>query len=140
MSVRASLRFALAALALAGAPLGAQPQPTRLAPVGPNPNWVEVNQTGQARGYVDRNSIRRENGIVRFLGRMVFTAANEYGMVEVIHIGAIDCARRQFRLEVFDSFGEGGRPILSHTNSLEDYPWEALGAGSPNDNLHREHC
>ena len=137
----ASRGLALAALALglAAPPVAAQPSGLVAAP-GPNPQWVEVNQTEDGRGYVDRGSVRHENGKVRFLGRILYIGENEHGLVEVFHLGEIDCAARTFRAVGFDAFGAAGRLIVSHINTPEEGPAEPIGAGSPNEALHAEHC
>ena len=134
-STFASLAFAL----LLVAPSAAQAQGARVAVPGPDPDWVEVNRTDDGTGYVDRRSVRRDNGLVRFLGRINHNA-NEHQVALTYHLGEIDCARRTFRVVGFDALGADGNVILSHVNTLEDYAPEPINDGSPNADMHREHC
>ena len=113
--------------------------PARLVPVSPDPDWVEVSVTEVGRGYLDRRSVRAEGGRVRMVMRIVH-AGNRYGVVESFNTWEIDCVARTTRVVEFDALGEGGTTIVSHVNSLEDYPWEPISEASPISALHRDHC
>src|SRR5688572_3777345 len=140
MTFRLSLSLAAAAFVCLTATIPAAAQaPARVAVPGPNTDWVQINRDESGTSYVDRRNISRENGIVRFLIR-IDHAANEHGFVQSFHVGEIDCARRLHRGIGFDAFGANNELILSHTNSLEDYPPEDIVDDSPTDALHREHC
>ena len=140
MTVRVSHFLAAAVLAgLHAAAPGAAQAPALVAAPGPDPEWVQISEFSRGTSYVDRRSIRRENGMVRFLGR-IDQAPNEHGVVRVFHVDVIDCARSTYRIIGFDAFDANDRLVLSHTNSLADAPFVAINPGSANAALHRDHC
>ena len=113
--------------------------PARIVAVSADPDWVEVSATEVGRGYLDRRSVRADDGRVRMVMRILH-AANPYGAVESFNTWEIDCARRMTRVVEFDALGEGEAIIVSHVNTLEDYPWEPIAEDSPIGALHRDHC
>lgn len=113
--------------------------PARLVAVSADPDWVEVSATEVGRGYLDRRSVRAADGRVRMVMRIVH-AANRYGIVESFNTWEIDCAARTTRVVEFDALGEGEAIVVSHVNTLEDYPWEPIAEDSPVGALHRDHC
>ena len=138
MTARFSCLLAAAAFLSAAMPAAGQ-APARVAVPGPDPDWVQIRQDESGTSYVDRRNISRENGMVRFMIR-IDHRENELGFVQSFHVGEIDCARALHRGIGFDAFGADNELILSHTNSLEDYPPESIVEGSPTDALYREHC
>ena len=128
-----------ALLALAPAAATAQGGGRAVVP-GANPDWVEVNRTENGIGYVDRRSISRDSGMVRYMGRIHYASPQSDGASEILHRGEIDCARNTFRILGFDSLAADGRVVESFTNDRGQLPAEAINAGSPNERLHQEHC
>lgn len=125
--------LAAAALALLGAAgtAGAQPRP------GGDHEWVEVNAIEGARGYVDRRSIRREGGILRLEGRILYHQPDEDGVVELSHSMEIDCGRREYRVVRLDALDAGGNVVMRIPPDAEGTP---INDGSPNAALHAEFC
>ena len=120
---------------------GAQPTSAggRVALPSASPEWAEVTGNEGIRGFVDRRSIRVENGAIRYVGRTVFPRPDEHGVLELVHVGEIDCARRDYRTVAFDALGPGGAVVSSYTVPAEEPP-VAINAGSNNEALHTEFC
>jgi hypothetical protein len=132
--------LALAAAALAAGTAAGQESSTRLVVPGPDPDWVEVNDNEDGRGSVDSRSIRRANGMVGYVGRIVYHAARDNGESELYHRGEIDRARRTYRIVAFDALAADGRLISAYANDEGGMPPQPINEGSPNEALMRTHC
>lgn len=130
------LGAALAAVSVAAAQA---PTAARVADPGPAPQWAEVRGSGPSRVFVDRNSIRFQGGSIRYIGRILYPRPDENGVVELLHLGEIGCARRDFRIIGMDILGAEGRLVHSETMPADQAP-VPINSGSSNEALHTEFC
>lgn len=127
-------RVAAGMLLLWAAVAAAQP-PT----AAPTPEWQEVQGRADTRAYIDRRSIQRDGDRLRYRGRLVRAQADRHGVVTLIHLGEISCARRDYRTISFDALDAAGTVVESFTVPASTAPI-AINPGSNNEALHGEFC
>ena len=132
------LRIAIAFLAFAAA-ASAQAGESAKTKSESSIVWTEMPSEEGTHIYVDRSSIKREGSMVRYRGRMVFPRPDENKVVELRHIGLIDCGRRDFRIVSFEAFNRKGRLVASHTVPASEPP-QPIGPNTPNEALRAEFC
>ena len=127
------------ALAAQGASAAQAPAPERIVAPNPDSEWREVEGADGMRAFIDRRSIRLEDGALRYVGRLVYERPDEHGVLELVHLGEINCARNDYRTIGFDALGASGQVVASHRLPAENAP-QPVNPESPNGNLHAEFC
>ena len=134
MTARSRVSASLAALAAITGPVPATAQVSgwggdRVAVPGADAEWLDMGRIeGEGRLYLDQRSIRRENGIVRYMTRLVLDPPGEDGAVESFHVAEVNCAQRTQRLVGVDILDGGGRALFA-AGAPADEPFEPINPG-----------
>ncbi len=130
--------FVLGLAALAAGEGSGQAAAKRVVVPSPNAEWKQVYAADGRRAFIDSHNISSTNGLVRYVGRLVFDQpAENGGAAEIVHLGEINCAAHTYRTLAFDMLGPNGALISSKTTPGEQNP---IGANSPNDDLSKQYC
>jgi hypothetical protein len=130
--------FAFGLAALAAGEGSGQVAAKRVVMPSPNAEWKQVYANDGRRAFVDSHNISLANGLVRYVGRLVFDRPVDNGCTtEIVHLGEINCAAHSYRTIAFDMLGPNGALISSKDTPGEESP---IGANSPNDDLYKQYC
>lgn len=136
--MKLAMMFA-AVLAASGTAGAQQTAVERVVTISPDTQWTLLRSAPGGRAFIDRRSIRREGDTLRYTGRIVMDRADQYGVVELLHVGEISCSRNDYRIVAFDMFGGAGEHLGSHRDA-PGQPATAISPESNNADLHAEFC
>src|SRR5262245_44921550 len=128
--------LALAMVATAGDATG-QNANGRTVTIGPNPEWTQLLTDEKGRLFMDSRSVNSANGLVRYVGRIVFAQPDENGAVEIIHLQEVNCAGRTIRTMGFDVLRADGTIVVSRTDPADSIP---VVPNSPGDTVYKKFC